>query len=69
MAQDIIIDYDAYSHRAEAQKFLNDLPHHIQNYFIGLFPIATWIHRYNLTVSCICYPLLSSYSELIRTFI
>ncbi|ORZ01515.1 sulfate transporter family-domain-containing protein [Syncephalastrum racemosum] len=49
MAQDIIIDYDAYNHRAEAQKFINDLPHHIQSYLISLFPIATWIHRYNLT--------------------
>lgn len=44
----IIIDYDEISYREETQLFLQNLPHLIQDYFISLFPIATWIHRYNV---------------------
>lgn len=47
-AGDIVIDYEEDSYRKQTQEFLNELPHHIQEYVISLFPIATWIHRYNL---------------------
>lgn len=44
----IIIDYEDISYREQTQVFLKHLPQYIQDYFISLFPIATWIHRYNL---------------------
>ncbi|CEP15938.1 hypothetical protein [Parasitella parasitica] len=47
-AADIIIDYEQDDYRKQSQEFFQNLPHYIQEYFISLFPIATWIHRYNL---------------------
>ncbi|KAI7891058.1 sulfate transporter family-domain-containing protein [Mucor mucedo] len=47
-AADIIIDYEEDSYRKQTQEFFHDLPHNIQQYIINLFPIASWIHRYNL---------------------
>ncbi|KAI8987586.1 sulfate transporter family-domain-containing protein [Mycotypha africana] len=46
--EDIIIDYEQDSYRQQTQEFLHHLPHYIQEYIISLFPIGTWIHRYNL---------------------
>lgn len=45
---DIIIDYEQDSYKQQTQEFFHNLPHYITDYIIGLFPIATWIHRYNL---------------------
>ncbi|KAL9549035.1 hypothetical protein MBANPS3_005399 [Mucor bainieri] len=45
---DIIIDYEQDSYRKQSQEFFHNLPHYIQEYIVSLFPIATWIHRYNL---------------------
>jgi hypothetical protein len=45
---DIIIDYEQESYRQQTQEFFQNLPHYITDYIISLFPIATWIHRYNL---------------------
>ncbi|KAI9268492.1 sulfate transporter family-domain-containing protein [Helicostylum pulchrum] len=47
-AGDIIIDYEEDSYRKQSQEFFRDLPHNIQEYVLSLFPIATWILRYNL---------------------
>jgi hypothetical protein len=47
-AADIIIDYEEDSYRKQTQEFFHDLPHNIQQYIVNLFPIATWIHRYNI---------------------
>lgn len=46
--EEIIIDYQPDSYKKQTQEFLHELPHYIQEYIISLFPIATWIHRYNL---------------------
>ncbi|KAL7319728.1 Sulfate permease 2 [Mucor circinelloides] len=45
---DIIIDYEQDSYRKQSQEFFHNLPHYVQEYVVSLFPIATWIHRYNL---------------------
>lgn len=45
---DIIIDYEQDSYRKQSQEFFHNLPHYTQEYVVSLFPIATWIHRYNL---------------------
>ncbi|CAO3643769.1 unnamed protein product [Mucor hiemalis] len=45
---DIIIDYEEDSYRRQTQEFMHNLPHYIQEYIISLFPITSWIHRYNL---------------------
>jgi hypothetical protein len=47
-AGEIVIDYEEDSYRQQTQEFFHNLPHYIQEYVISLFPIATWIHRYNL---------------------
>jgi sodium-independent sulfate anion transporter 11 len=46
--KNLIIDYEDISYQQQTQEFLHNLPHYIQDYLISLFPIATWIHRYNL---------------------
>lgn len=45
---EIIIDYEPDSYKKQTQEFFRQLPHIIKEYIISLFPIATWIHRYNL---------------------
>ncbi|KAG0942925.1 hypothetical protein G6F57_004187 [Rhizopus arrhizus] len=45
---EIIIDYEPDSYKKQTQDFFRQLPHIIKEYIISLFPIATWIHRYNL---------------------
>lgn len=49
-ADSIIIDYEMVNYRRETQEFFHKLPGFLKDYFIGLLPIATWIHRYNLQV-------------------
>jgi sodium-independent sulfate anion transporter 11 len=46
--EDIVIDYEAVDYRQETAEFFHNLPHYIQEYIISLFPIASWIHRYNV---------------------
>ncbi|KAI8889585.1 sulfate permease [Backusella circina FSU 941] len=46
--KDLVIDYEDISYQQETQEFIHKLPHYIQDYVISLFPIASWIHRYNL---------------------
>ncbi|KAI8076557.1 sulfate transporter family-domain-containing protein [Gilbertella persicaria] len=45
---DIIVDYEEVSYKQQTQEFIHELPHYITDYIVSLFPIATWIHRYNL---------------------
>ena len=45
---DIIVDYEEISYKEQARQALNELPHQAAEYLISLFPIITWIHRYNL---------------------
>ncbi|KAI8986046.1 sulfate transporter family-domain-containing protein [Pilobolus umbonatus] len=47
-AGNIVIDYEPESYRRETQEFFHQLPRYAKEYTVGLFPIATWIHRYNL---------------------
>ncbi|KAF7725043.1 hypothetical protein EC973_000450 [Apophysomyces ossiformis] len=46
--EELIIDYENESYRKKTQDFIHDLPKYTQEYIVGLLPIATWIHRYNL---------------------
>lgn len=48
--EEIIIDYEYISHQRQTQEFFKHLPEYIKQYIISLFPIATWLHRYNLMV-------------------
>ncbi|CAO3663716.1 unnamed protein product [Rhizopus stolonifer] len=45
---EIIIDYEPDSYQKQTQDFMRQLPLYIQEYVISLFPVITWIHRYNL---------------------
>ncbi|KAI8393834.1 sulfate transporter family-domain-containing protein [Radiomyces spectabilis] len=47
-ATGIIIDYESVSRKEKARTFVHNLPRSSRNYAVSLFPIATWIHRYNL---------------------
>lgn len=46
--EEIIIDYENISYRHQTQEFMRHLPSYTKNYIISLFPIATWLHRYNM---------------------
>ncbi|KAG2210904.1 hypothetical protein INT47_000058 [Mucor saturninus] len=46
--EEIIIDYEDISHQRQTQEFFKHLPEYTKQYFVSLFPIATWLHRYNL---------------------
>ncbi|KAI8646385.1 sulfate transporter family-domain-containing protein [Parasitella parasitica] len=46
--EEIIIDYENESYHHQTQEFMRHLPNYTKNYLISLFPIATWLHRYNL---------------------
>lgn len=48
--EEIIIDYENISYRHQTQEFMRHLPSYTKNYIISLFPIATWLHRYNMMV-------------------
>ena len=48
--EEIIIDYENESYQHQTQQFMKHLPNYTKNYIISLFPIATWLHRYNLQV-------------------
>ncbi|KAK4515670.1 3',5'-cyclic-nucleotide phosphodiesterase (PDEase) (3':5'-CNP) [Mucor velutinosus] len=45
---EIIIDYENESYQHQTQEFMRHLPAYTKKYIVGLFPIATWLHRYNL---------------------
>lgn len=45
---EIIIDYEPDSYQKQTQDFMRQLPQYIQEYVVSLFPVVTWIHRYNL---------------------
>ncbi|CAO0791450.1 unnamed protein product [Mucor circinelloides] len=45
---EIIIDYENESYQHQTQEFMKHLPAYTKKYIIGLFPIASWLHRYNL---------------------
>lgn len=47
---EIIIDYENESYHHQTQEFMRHLPAYTKKYIVGLFPIATWLHRYNLQV-------------------
>jgi sodium-independent sulfate anion transporter 11 len=49
--EDIFVDYEQVSYKQETELFFRNLPRYTQEYVVGLLPIATWIGRYNLTVS------------------
>lgn len=48
---EIIIDYENESYQHQTQEFMKHLPAYTKKYIIGLFPIASWLHRYNLQVT------------------
>jgi sodium-independent sulfate anion transporter 11 len=50
VTEDIIIDYENKSYKRHTQEFISDIPKHTKHYLISLFPFASWIHRYNLSV-------------------
>jgi hypothetical protein len=58
--EEIIIDYENVSYQHQTREFMKHLPTYTRDYIITLFPIASWIHRYNLMViqdvceSCVC---------------
>ncbi|KAI8343201.1 sulfate transporter family-domain-containing protein [Chlamydoabsidia padenii] len=47
--EDIFVDYEQVSYKEETEIFFRNLPRYTQDYIVSLFPIATWIGRYNLT--------------------
>ncbi|KAG0172115.1 hypothetical protein DFQ28_011496 [Apophysomyces sp. BC1034] len=49
MSSDIIVDYEHISHKRQLQHRFQQLPHDARDYIVGLFPIISWIHRYNLS--------------------
>ncbi|KAI8086065.1 sulfate transporter family-domain-containing protein [Halteromyces radiatus] len=46
--EELFVDYEQVSYKQETERFLKELPHYTQEYVVGLFPIASWIRRYNL---------------------
>lgn len=53
--EEIIIDYEDISHQRQTQEFFRHLPEYTKDYIISLFPIASWLHRYNLMVGFILF--------------
>lgn len=49
-ASSMLIDYDEPDYKESLIQFTRKLPSYTKDYFVSLFPIFTWIHRYNLTV-------------------
>ncbi|KAH8554681.1 sulfate transporter family-domain-containing protein [Umbelopsis sp. PMI_123] len=45
----MVIDYDEPNYKESAVRFIHKLPVYTKEYFASLFPIFTWIHRYNVT--------------------
>jgi sodium-independent sulfate anion transporter 11 len=50
LKEEIIIDYENESMKYQTKQFFHHLPTYTKDYVISLFPIATWLHRYNLMV-------------------
>lgn len=46
----MVIDYAEPNYKDSAKQFTRKLPSYTKEYFVSMFPIFTWIHRYNLTV-------------------
>lgn len=74
-ASEIIIDYEPESYKQQTQELLKQLPHNAKEYAISLFPIMTWIHRYNfhwlvrdviagLTVGVVVVPQSMGYAKI-----
>lgn len=47
----IVIDYDKINYKEELNEHIHNIPKYAREYVHDLFPIAQWIHKYNLTVS------------------
>ncbi|GAB5586175.1 Sulfate permease 2 [Umbelopsis nana] len=45
----MVIDYAEPNYRDSVKQFTRKLPSYTKEYFVSMFPIFTWIHRYNLT--------------------
>ncbi|KAI8336109.1 sulfate transporter family-domain-containing protein [Chlamydoabsidia padenii] len=43
-----VVDYKHETYQEKIKSTAHDLPKHSIDYLVSLFPIATWIHRYNL---------------------
>lgn len=63
-ADDLFIDR-TISVRDWTARTFHDIPGQLKDYVVGLFPIATWIYRYNLTwlLGDVCRPSSSSSSS------
>lgn len=46
----LVVDYKAETYQDKIKSTAHDLPKYSVDYLVSLFPIATWIHRYNLAV-------------------
>ncbi|KAI7872151.1 sulfate transporter family-domain-containing protein [Spinellus fusiger] len=75
MAPDIIIDYQEESYKNKTKDFIHHFPGYTKDYFVSLFPIITWIHRYNvqwlvrdliagITVGIVIVPQSMGYAKL-----
>lgn len=47
----VVIDYDKINYKEELNEHIHNIPRYTREYVHDLFPIAQWIHKYNLTVS------------------
>lgn len=45
----IVIDYDKINYKEEINEHIHKIPEYTREYVRDLFPIAQWIHKYNLT--------------------
>ncbi|KAI9303755.1 sulfate transporter family-domain-containing protein [Cunninghamella echinulata] len=45
----IVVDYEYDDYQKKSKRAIKDLPKSSRQYIISLFPIITWIHRYNFT--------------------
>ncbi|KAI9033722.1 sulfate transporter family-domain-containing protein [Phycomyces nitens] len=75
MTNPIVIDYDEESYKSQIKTFAHKVPGYTKNYFVSMFPIITWIHRYNLqwlirdliagaTVGVVIVPQSMGYAKL-----
>jgi solute carrier family 26 (sodium-independent sulfate anion transporter), member 11 len=62
--------------KSKVNNFFGNFPHHVQEYFLSLFPIRVWILRYNLTwlyrdliagvtVGCVIIPQAMGFANII----
>lgn len=61
----MVIDYAEPNYKDSAKQFTRKLPSYTKEYFVSMFPIFTWIHRYNLTVRIVKIDYLGkTYSQI-----